>query len=67
VARSNPCVLRVEPPLIVSEEEAAHFLRAVDACCEELDWLLNSFDRMIAKSVLGQHDARWMPREAIRT
>jgi putrescine aminotransferase len=55
VARSNPCVLRLQPPLIVTEEQVAKFLAATEACCEELDWFLSTFDRVIAKSVTGQH------------
>jgi acetylornithine/succinyldiaminopimelate/putrescine aminotransferase len=37
VARSNPRVLRVEPPLILTAEEASQFLQAVEQCCEEVD------------------------------
>jgi putrescine aminotransferase len=55
VARSNPRLLRVEPPLILSEAEAALFLAAIDQCCREIDSLFNTFDQMIAKAVLGRH------------
>jgi putrescine aminotransferase len=35
-ARSNPLVLRVQPPLTITAEQIDQFLRAVDAVCQEL-------------------------------
>lgn len=55
VARSNPRVLRVEPPLTLSAEEAAEFLQAIDKCCHEVESVFSTFDQMVAKAVLGQH------------
>lgn len=55
VARSNPRVLRIEPPLIVSEREAKQFLRAVEECCEEVEAAYQTFEQMVAKAVLGKH------------
>lgn len=64
VARSNPRVLRVEPPLILTAEEASQFLQAVEQCCSEIDSLFTTFDQMIAKAILGQHGSEAKPRVA---
>ncbi|MEN6498307.1 MAG: aminotransferase class III-fold pyridoxal phosphate-dependent enzyme [Thermoguttaceae bacterium] len=64
VARSNPRVLRVEPPLILSAEEASQFLQALDQCCSEIDSLFTTFDQMIAKAILGQHGSEMKPHAA---
>ncbi len=55
VARSNPCLLRVEPPLVLTAAEADHFIGAIDQSCREVESLYSSLDQMIAKAVLGQH------------
>ena len=55
VAQSNPRLLRVEPPLILTAEEAARFIAAVDQCCGEVDSLYATLDQTIAKAVLGKH------------
>jgi 3-acetyloctanal aminotransferase len=64
VARSNPCLLRVEPPLILKAEEAAQFIAALDQCCAEIDSLYSTLDQTIAKAVLGKHshDEKSPPR-----
>ena len=56
VARSNPSVLRVQPPLTITEEEVSQFLEAVEACCREVQ-ATETFDQILAKTVLGQHGA----------
>lgn len=55
VARSNPQLLRVEPPLILTAAEASQFVAAVEQCCAEVDALYGTFDQTIAKAVLGRH------------
>lgn len=61
VARSSPRVLRVEPPLTLSEGEARQFLAAVEQSCGEIDTLFTMFDQMIAKAVLGKHGQEAAP------
>ena len=63
-ARSNPMVLRIQPPLIVSEEQVNQFVTAIDQTCEELDYSNDLILRMIAKTVVGQHDASGRDRES---
>src|SRR5262249_45738947 len=41
VARSNPRVLRIQPPLTVTEEQAARFLDALEETCSELAFLFD--------------------------
>jgi putrescine aminotransferase len=57
VTRSNPRVLRVEPPLIIAEQEVSHFLQALEACCAEMEENDTVFQDVIAKSVRGHHNA----------
>jgi hypothetical protein len=57
VARSNPQVLRVQPPLTLSEAEADRFLAAVDQTCREIEASSSLVDAIISKSISGQHDA----------
>jgi 3-acetyloctanal aminotransferase len=56
-ARSNPLVLRVEPPLTLTEAQADQFLGALEKTCEEIDFLASLITEMIAKTSLGKHDA----------
>ncbi len=57
-ARSNPRVLRIEPPLSVTAEEVARFLQAAEACCLEADFCNNLVDGIVAKTGLGQHQSK---------
>jgi hypothetical protein len=54
VTRSNPRVLRIQPPLIVTEELVARFLDALEETCSELALLNDVADRVLSKSV-GSH------------
>jgi hypothetical protein len=54
VARSNPRVLRIQPPLTVTEEQAADFLDALGETCSDLALLMDVADRVLTKSV-GTH------------
>lgn len=55
--RSNPRVVRVEPPLTISAGEVDRFLAAVDDCCCEIDFTNDLMGGVIAKSGLGRHEA----------
>jgi hypothetical protein len=48
-------VLRIQPPLTISDEEVAHFLEAAEQCCSEINFSNKMIDGIIAKSGLGQH------------
>jgi putrescine aminotransferase len=52
--RSNPRVLRVQPPLTISADEIDYFLECITECCGELDVAIRMIDGIIAKSGLGQ-------------
>jgi len=54
VARSNPRVLRIQPPLNVTEGQAARFLDALEETCSDLAFLFDVMDRVLSKSV-GTH------------
>jgi acetylornithine/succinyldiaminopimelate/putrescine aminotransferase/predicted amino acid dehydrogenase len=54
VARSNPRVLRVQPPLTITEEQAIRFLDALEETCSELACLFGVVERVLTKSV-GSH------------
>jgi acetylornithine/succinyldiaminopimelate/putrescine aminotransferase/predicted amino acid dehydrogenase len=56
-ARSNPLVLRVEPPLTLTDEQTQHFLTAAEKTFEEIDYMVNLVLEMIAKTSVGKHDA----------
>jgi 3-acetyloctanal aminotransferase len=55
--RSNPQVLRIEPPLTLTEEQARDFLTALDKTCSEIDYIVDLIGEMIAKTSIGKHDA----------
>jgi len=50
VARSNPRVLRVQPPLIVSAAQVDRFLEALRTTCDEWAVLSRSAETILAKS-----------------
>ena len=58
VARSNPLMLRVQPPLTVNEEQVDQFLDALGQTCQGFDHAISLTDHVIAKTGLGQHDAK---------
>jgi len=57
IARSNQQVLRVQPPLTISEEEVERFLTGVEQTCREIEASSSLVDGLISKSVAGHHDA----------
>ncbi|HEV3021824.1 MAG TPA: aminotransferase class III-fold pyridoxal phosphate-dependent enzyme [Pirellulales bacterium] len=56
VTRSNPRVLRIQPPLTVTAEEIAAFLDAMRQICDESEFVQRLFDGVVAKTTLGQHE-----------
>ncbi len=40
--RSNPQVLRIEPPLTIDRGQAQEFLAAFDKTCTEIDYIVDS-------------------------
>lgn len=58
VARSNPRVLRIQPPLLINQAEVELFLKAINETCAEIDFVNNLLDSMIAKTTVGQTDAQ---------
>ncbi|HEV3303698.1 MAG TPA: aminotransferase class III-fold pyridoxal phosphate-dependent enzyme [Planctomycetaceae bacterium] len=55
--RSNPLVLRIEPPLTITEAQTQEFLTAFEKTCEEIDFIVSIIGEMIAKTSVGKHDA----------
>ena len=55
VARSNPLVLRIQPPLTITEDEVDTVLAAIAEVCFELDRSNKIFDTIVVKSTLGEH------------
>ncbi len=58
VARTNPQVLRIQPPLTITPEEADQIIAAIDAAAGEIDLIGGALAGGVSKSTLGQHDAR---------
>jgi putrescine aminotransferase len=56
VARSNPRVLRIQPPLTITAEEVDRFLAAFDVVCHESTLLNQVTDTIISRSTLGLHE-----------
>lgn len=55
VARSNPRVLRIQPPLTITQEQVSRFLSALETTCHELQFLNQSVDSVIRKSIGTHH------------
>ena len=56
--RSNPLVLRIQPPLMIAEAEIDRFLDAMHQTCREVDHICSALTGGVSKSSLGKHDAR---------
>jgi putrescine aminotransferase len=56
MTRGNPRVLRVQPPLSLTEADAAHFLRALEEVCSELAFLNDVAEQVLTRSG-GVHGA----------
>jgi len=57
MCRSNPFVLRLQPPLIVTATEIDRLLIAIEQTCEEIDYTTSLIDDLVAKTGIGEHDA----------
>lgn len=64
VTRSNPRVLRIQPPLTVRRDEISAFLDAMRQICEESEFAQRLFDGVVAKTNLGKHQGGDRPAEA---
>ena len=57
VARSNPLVLRIQPPLTIDAGKAAHFITSFSRTCRLGHKVENLFDEVITRAISGQHIA----------
>lgn len=57
VTRSNPLVLRIQPPLTIDSSKADHFLHSFSRTCRLGQKVENIFDEVITRSISGQHAA----------
>lgn len=55
VTRSNPRVLRIQPPLTIRRDEIDVFLNAMRQICNESEFVQRLFDGVVAKTTLGKH------------
>ncbi|MEA2630884.1 MAG: hypothetical protein QOE66_1103 [Chloroflexota bacterium] len=51
VARSDPRVMRVQPPLTINEAQVGRFLEAVRSTCAEWVFIMDSAEAILSKSV----------------
>jgi len=56
VARSNPFVLRIQPPLTIEEEQIEQLLAALDIIASDLADSAALVDSIVSKSTLGIHE-----------
>jgi 3-acetyloctanal aminotransferase len=57
VARSNPRVLRIQPPLTITSQQVEQFLDAVERTCGEWELGTHFMMSVISKSGMGHHHA----------
>ena len=55
-ARSNPRVLRVQPPLTIAPDEVDRFLSALREVTREADFANRLFEMLVSRSGIGRHD-----------
>jgi hypothetical protein len=63
VARSNPFVMRLQPPLIVTDEQIDEVVDAIGQVAGQLDASNRLIEGMITKTVTGQHDGAQRTRQ----
>lgn len=56
-ARSNPRVIRIQPPLTVNEDQVQTFLTAFSECCENINYSIDLVDGMFSRTSVGNHRA----------
>ena len=61
IARSNPLVLRIQPPLTIDKAKTDHFLTSFDRTCNLGHNVEGLFDEVITRSISGQHAASGRP------
>lgn len=66
VTRSNPRVLRIQPPLTIRRDEIEVFLGAMRQICNESEFVQRLFDGIVAKTTLGKHQGGDRSAEAAR-
>ena len=66
VARSNPLVLRIQPPLTITSEQVDHFLVALERVTSEWELGTHVLSTVISKSVIGHHDAAQRHRGTVK-
>ena len=57
LSRSNPYVMRIEPPLTITQDHVAQILNSIGEVCGEMDYAIDFMDSMIVRSTMGKHDA----------
>lgn len=57
LARSNPYVLRIEPPLTITQQQVDQVLTAIGECCTEMEYSFSFLNSLIVRSTSGKHDA----------
>ena len=54
-ARSNPLVVRIQPPLTITESQVDQFLTAFKAASKEIEFTSTLVDSMFSRTTLGDH------------
>jgi putrescine aminotransferase len=65
VARSNPRVLRIQPPLTITSGQTERFLEALETTCTGLDYVHKTCDAIIGRSNMGHHQKGSGPEAAL--
>ena len=52
--RSDPLVLRIQPPLTITQEQVGQFVERLDETCHEIDHITRLLDGVISKSSIGE-------------
>jgi putrescine aminotransferase len=61
VARSNPFVLRIQPPLTIENEDVDHLLSALGTIATDLADCAYMVDTLVSRSTLGIHESADRP------
>ena len=56
VARSNPFVLRIQPPLTIEDEQIDQLLAALDIIAPDLADCAMMVESIVSKSTIGLHE-----------
>ncbi|MEE2641110.1 MAG: aminotransferase class III-fold pyridoxal phosphate-dependent enzyme [Planctomycetota bacterium] len=63
-ARSNPLVLRIQPPLTVNEEQVDYFLKSVREASSEVSYTTELVDGLFARTGVGDSSELETPKPA---